>query len=203
MVTGYCQLLQRRYAGKLDSDADEFLQFVMGGVSRMQALIRDLLRLARLSAHEPVREPVDCNAVLEGVRLDLKAAIEESRADITSDPLPVIEGDATQIGQLFLNLLGNAIKFRGEQPPRIHVAVEEAPREWRFAVQDNGIGIEPRYHDRVFTIFRRLHGSEAYPGTGVGLSICKKIVEHHGGRIWLDPEVEAGTRFCFTIRKAG
>ncbi|MGF1612288.1 MAG: PAS domain S-box protein [Kiloniellales bacterium] len=201
MVGSYCELLQRRYAGKLDSDADEFLSYAVDGASRMRALIQDLLRLARLSAHEMVRQPVDCNAVLDRCRIDLKTAIDESRAEITSDPLPVIEGDGTQIGQLFLNLLGNAIKFRDRLAPRVHVSVEEGQGEWRFAVQDNGIGIKPQHGEQVFIIFRRLHGRDAYPGTGVGLSLCRKIVERHGGRIWLDPAVEAGARFCFTIRK--
>lgn len=203
MVASYCELLQRRYAGKLDSDADEFLSFAVDGASRMRALIQDLLRLARLSAHDMVWQAVDCNAVLERVRLDLKAAIDESQAQISSDPLPVISGDGTQIAQLFLNLLGNAIKFRGQAAPRVHVSAEDAGKEWRFAVQDNGIGIKPQHHDQVFTIFRRLHGRDAYPGTGVGLSLCKKIAERHGGRIWVDPAVEAGTRFCVTIAKPG
>jgi light-regulated signal transduction histidine kinase (bacteriophytochrome) len=199
MVASYTQLLARRYQGKLDSDADDFIAFAVDGAQRMQALIQDLLLYSRVGTRGHVFERTDCNAVVDRVLGDLSAAIAEARAVVTRDDLPAVLGDATQLGQLFLNLIGNAIKFHGAEPPGVHVSARQDHGAWLFSVKDNGIGIEPQYLDRVFIIFQRLHGSGKYPGTGIGLAICKKIVERHGGRIWIESKSGEGTTFFFTI----
>lgn len=214
MVISYLQLLSRRYQGKLDPDADEFIDYAVDGATRMQALIQALLSYARLSSRKHPFEPVDCNLVLQNAISNLHVAIEESAAQIRADPLPEVWGDATQLTQLFQNLIANAIKFRQEIPPKIQISVQPldanhlplvgvaalkenrsdrspdavppTPSAWRFAVADNGIGIESQYLERIFVIFQRLHTRVTYPGTGMGLSICKKIVERHGGTIWVD-----------------
>ena len=199
MVAGYVQLLARRYQGKLDSDADEFIAFAVDGATRMQALIDDLLDYSRVGTRAKKFEPTDCEAALDGALSDLERAVEETGAVVTRDPLPRVMADGVQLGRVFQNLIGNAIKFRGDEPPRIHVSAEEQENEWRFAVRDNGIGIKPRYHDRIFAVFSRLHGRSAYPGTGMGLAICKRIVERHGGRIRVESELGKGSTFYFTM----
>ena len=199
MVAGYVQLLARRYQGKLDSDADEFIAFAVDGATRMQALIDDLLDYSRVGTRAKKIEPTDCEAVLDGALSDLERAVEETGAVVTHDPLPRVMADEIQLGRVFQNLIGNAIKFRGDEPPRIHVSAEEQQNEWRFTVRDNGIGIEPRHHDRIFAVFSRLHGRSAYPGTGMGLAICKRIVERHGGRIWVESELGKSSTFYFTM----
>jgi PAS domain S-box-containing protein len=208
MVTSYLQLLARRYQGKLDTDADEFIGYAVDGAVRMQALIQALLGYARVSSRKQPFELVDCNLVLQDAIANLHVAITESAATISCDPLPEIWGDATQLTQVFQNLIANAIKFRrAEVPPQIQISVRSidspgaasndpasvvteesvsAASAWCFAVADNGIGIEPQYLDRIFEIFQRLHTRVAYPGTGIGLAICKKIVELHGGKIWVE-----------------
>jgi len=203
MVSSYTQLLEKRYKDKLDSDADEFIGYVVDGVSRMQNLINSLLTYSRVTTKGKALAKTDCEAVLETTITNLKKAIEESSADITHDPLPVVRADDVQVGQLFQNLIGNAIKFRGKNNPRIHVSAEHKDAEWVFSVRDNGIGIEPQYDDRIFQIFQRLHSKEAYPGTGIGLAICKKIVERHGGRIWVESKPGKGTTFFFTLPTRG
>jgi PAS domain S-box-containing protein len=203
MVSSYMQLLARRYQGKLDSDADEFIAFAVDGAKRMQHLINDLLAFSRVATKGHDFKPVDADAALKEALANLKAAIEESQANVTSDPLPVVSADSGQLTQLFQNLIGNAIKFRGKEPPRVHVSVERRAKEWVFSVQDNGIGIEPRHLDRIFVIFQRLHSAAEYPGTGIGLAICKKIVERHGGRLWVTSEPGAGSAFHFTIPVQG
>jgi PAS domain S-box-containing protein len=199
MVASYTQLLARRYRGKLDDDADEFIAYAVDGVTRMQALINDLLAYSRVGTREVAVEPTEVEGVLARVLSSLGPAIGEAGASVTHGPLPTIMADAVQIGQLLQNLVANAIKFRGPAPPRVHVGAERAEDEWVFSVRDNGIGIAPEYQERIFVIFQRLHSRAEYPGTGIGLAICKKIVERHGGRIWLESEPGAGTSFFFTI----
>jgi len=199
MVTSYTQLLEKRYKGKLDADADEFVGYIVDGVSRMQIMINALLEYSRVGTQDEVFEPTDCNAVLADVVTNLQMAIEESGAAVTHDPLPTVVAVASRISQVFQNLISNAIKFHGEEPSRIHIAAEEKGEEWLFSVRDNGIGIAPQYHDRLFVIFQRLHSKEEYPGTGIGLALCKRIVESHGGRIWVESEVGKGSTFYFTI----
>jgi hypothetical protein len=199
MVGSYLQLLERRYKDKLDDRANEFIDYAVDGARRMQTLINDLLSYSRVSSRAQPFKPVDCNAVLNNALANLKFAIEESGVVVTHDTLPEVMADATQLSQLFQNLIGNAIKFKSEQPPQIHIGVERTGQEWRFAVRDNGIGIEPQYGDRIFIIFQRLHTRDKYPGTGIGLAICKKIVERHGGNIWIESQPQHGATFFFTI----
>ncbi len=198
-VASYTQLLARRYQHRLDGDAVRFIDRTVAAVSRMQALIRDLLAVARVGTHGEPFEATDCESVLRDVLDDLQAAVIEAGATVTHDPLPVVLADRSQVRQLLQNLIGNAIKFRGDPAPRVHIAAQRDGAAWQFRVQDNGIGIEPEYAERVFVIFQRLHGRRAYPGTGVGLAICKKIVERHGGRIWLESADGQGTRVCFQL----
>ncbi|MGB2937339.1 MAG: ATP-binding protein, partial [Phycisphaerae bacterium] len=187
------------YQGKLDSDADEFIAFAVDGATRMQALIDDLLDYSRVGTRAKEFEPTDCEVALDGALSNLEMAVEETGAVVTHDPLPRVMADEVQLGRVFQNLIGNAIKFRGDEPPRIHVSAEEQENEWRFAVRDNALGIKPRHHDRIFAVFQRLHGRSAYPGTGMGLAICKRIVERHGGRIWVESELGKGSTFYFTM----
>jgi light-regulated signal transduction histidine kinase (bacteriophytochrome) len=199
MVSSYTQLLARRYREKLDDDAREFIGYAVDGVNRMQSLIADLLSFSRVGSRGGAFEPVELERVLERTLSNLETAIEESGATVTADPLPTVTADPVQLGQLFQNLIGNAVKFRGEAAPAVHVSAERRGGEWRFAVRDNGIGIEPEYVERIFVIFQRLHGRAEYAGTGIGLAICKKIVERHGGRIWVESEPGQGSTFFFTL----
>jgi PAS domain S-box-containing protein len=199
MVTSYVQLLAQRYRGQLDADADDFIAFAVDGATRMQQLIKGLLAYSRVGTRGQPFEPTDCQSALDQALADLKVTLEESGAIVTHDPLPTVMADATQLGQLFQNLIGNAIKFQNRRPPQIHVGAEQQDDEWLFWVQDNGIGIEPQYAERIFLIFQRLHTRDEYPGTGIGLAICKRIVERHGGRIWVESEPGQGSRFYFTI----
>jgi len=201
MITSFTQLLVKRYRGQFDVDADEFIDYIADGAKRMSSLINDLLEYSRVGTRGRALVPTDCSAVFEVARNNLRVAIEESEATITSDPLPTVMGDETQLVQLFQNLLGNAIKFRGDRPVKVHVSVEQQQRNWLFRVSDNGIGIEPQYAERVFVIFQRLHNRATYPGTGIGLAICKKIVERHGGRIWVESQPGAGATFCFLLQR--
>ena len=199
MVTSYLQLLARRYEGRLDPDADEFIGYAVDGAMRMQTLISDLLAYSRVGTHGEQLGPTDGEEVLQRTLVVLGPAIQEAGAVITHDPLPVVHADATQLGQALQNLLGNAIKFRSEAAPQVHVWPRRQDREWVFSVRDNGIGIPPEYADKVFVIFQRLHGRSEYPGTGIGLAICKRIVERHGGRIWFESQPGVGTTFHFTL----
>lgn len=199
MVTSYVQLLARRYKGKLDADADEFIAYAVDGATRMQQLINDLLTYSRVSTRGRAFEPTDCEAVLTYALANLEVAIKESGAIITHKPLPSVLADGRQLEAVFQNLIGNAIKFRSEAAPRVHISAEQKENEWVFAISDNGIGIEADFSGRIFVIFQRLHSRSEYPGTGIGLAICKKIVERHGGRIWLESEPGKGTTFYFTI----
>jgi light-regulated signal transduction histidine kinase (bacteriophytochrome) len=165
----------------------------------MQSLINDLLAYSRVGTRGADLQPTDLNDVLEKVLRSLRAAIEETGAEVTHDPLPTVPADAGQIGQVLQNLVANALKFRGEEPPRIHVAAEHDAGEWHVRVEDNGIGIAPEFADRIFVLFQRLHSRGEYPGTGIGLAICKKIVDRHGGRIWVEGEPGRGSTFHFTL----
>jgi PAS domain S-box-containing protein len=201
MVASYTQLLSRRYKGKLDEAADEFIAYAVDGANRMQTLINDLLAYSRVSTQGKAFEPTDCEDVLNQALANLRVALKESDAVVTHDPLPTVMGDDVQLMQLFQNLIGNAIKFRDEKPPAIHIGVERkvTEREWLICVRDNGIGMDAQYADRIFVIFQRLHSREEYPGTGIGLSVCKKVVERHGGRIWVESRPGEGSTFYFTL----
>jgi len=203
MVASFTQLLAKRYQGKLDKDADEFIAYIVAGAERMQVLINDLLTYSRVDTRGESFEPIDSEAAFDQAIANLRVAIEEGEAVITHDPLPPLIADNSQIVQLFQNLLGNAIKFHGKEPPRIHVSARQENNEWVFSFRDNGIGIAPEYFDRVFVIFQRLHSREEYPGTGTGLAICKRIVDRHGGRIWVESELNKGSTFYFAIPPAG
>jgi len=229
MVTSYLQLLERRYKNKLDANADQFITYAVDGAHRMQTLINDLLNYSRVSSRGQPFMPVDGNVVLGVAIANLQLAIAESKAVVTYDPLPEVMADATQLTQVFQNLIGNAIKFCHNQQPQIHIGVvkidEKAegdkgvnsslsplslssppsfplpiqPNEYLLWVRDNGIGIESQYTERIFIIFQRLHGRDKYPGTGIGLAICKKIIERHGGQIWVESKPGQGSTFYFTI----
>jgi light-regulated signal transduction histidine kinase (bacteriophytochrome) len=201
MVASFTQLLAKRYRGKLDKDADEFITFAVDGATRMQKLIQDLLAYSRVGTRGRPLEPTDCNVIFDTARANLFTALKESGAQVSSGPLPTVLADEVQLVQLFQNLLANALKFHGEAPPLIRVTAQEDDGAWRFAVQDNGIGIAPDHQKRIFMIFQRLHHRSEYPGTGIGLAICKKIVERHGGRLWVSSEEGQGSTFFFTIPK--
>ncbi len=203
MVASYTQLLAKRYKGKLDKEADEFIGFAVDGASRMQSLITDLLAYSRVGSKGKEFQPTDVNAVVDEALSGLRLAIEESDAEITRDSLPTVMADQAQLAQLLLNLVGNAIKFHGEARPKVHVSARREGDEWVFSVRDNGMGIDPKYFDRLFVLFQRLHSRKEYPGTGIGLALCKRIVERHGGRIWVQSEPSKGSTFYFTIPARG
>ncbi|MBF0399919.1 MAG: PAS domain S-box protein [Magnetococcales bacterium] len=199
-VSGFAQLLARRYQGRLDEKADKFIGYMVDGTRYMQELIEALLSFSRVNTDGNPLQSVDCEQVLAQVMKNMAKNIKNTNAVITHDPLPTLQADLFQMNQIFQNLLANAIKFRGENPPHIHIGVERHQGDWLFSVQDNGIGIEPRHQERIFTIFQRLHTRVQYPGTGIGLSICKRIVERHGGEIWVKSESGQGSTFFFTIK---
>ena len=199
MVASYTQLLAKRYKGKLDADADEFIGYAVDGANRMRQLIQDLLAYSRVNAEEESFEPTSVEAIVDAALRNVQGAIEESQAMVTRDPLSTVRGNEKQLLQLFQNLLSNALKFRGEQSPCVHVSAKRHDHEWLFSVRDNGIGIDPQYADRIFIVFQRLHTIAEYPGTGIGLAICKKIVERHGGRMWVESQLGKGATFYFTI----
>lgn len=199
MVTSYLQLIEQRYVDKLDADGREFINFAVSGAGRMKMLIGDLLTYSRVQRDQNGYERVRLQAVLNRALNSLALTIEETGAKVTHDPLPEVMANEAQMFQLFQNLLSNALKFHGKRPPEIHIGVELLKREWQFCIHDNGIGIEPAFLERIFVIFQRLHPKEAYPGTGIGLAICKKVVENHGGRIWAESQPGEGTTFYFTI----
>jgi signal transduction histidine kinase len=204
MVASYVQLLAKRYKGKLDQDADDFIHFAVDGSQRMQNLINDLLAFSRVGAKGNEFKTVDMELVLQHALANLQQAILENGAVITHDPLPALTADPTQIAQLLQNLIGNAIKFNdASRIPTIHIGVRRVGEEWQFSVQDNGIGFDLQYKERIFLIFQRLHTKSKYPGTGIGLSICKKIVERHGGKIWVESEIGLSTTFYFKLPDRG
>jgi signal transduction histidine kinase len=199
MVAGYTQLLAKRYRGKLDRDADDFITFAVDGAKRMQVLIEDLLTYSRVATTGSPFAAVDCNVTLAVVLSSLKPAIDEAGATVTWDALATVPGDETQLRQLLQNLIGNGIKYRDSRPPRVHVGCTRDGDMWRFSVTDNGIGIDAQYAEMIFVIFRRLHTHREFSGTGIGLAICKKIVERHGGRIWVESVPGNGSTFYFTL----
>ena len=199
VVTGYVQLLERRYKDRLDADAEQFMHYIRDGVSRMQQLITDLLSYSRLGTRGKPFGPVKVEAVLEHATANLKPLIDQNSAVVAHQTLPEVQGDETQLVQLFQNLIGNAVKFHGDRRPEVDVSAKRENGHWLFAVHDNGIGIERQYWDQIFVIFQRLHTRQKYPGTGIGLAVCKRIIERHGGRIWLDSQPDRGTTFYFTL----
>jgi PAS domain S-box-containing protein len=202
MVTSFVKLLEKRYKGQLESDADEYIYYAVDGAERMQKLITDLLTYSRNTSKVEAFKLVNIESVLDKSILNLTVSIKENNARITYDALPTIMVDPSQFTQLFQNLLGNAIKFRAEDAPEIHVKAEDNGNEWIFQVIDNGIGIDSQHKDLIFEVFQRLYEKNEYPGTGIGLSMCKKIVERHNGDIWVESELGKGSKFCFTIPKS-
>ncbi|WP_181357626.1 PAS domain-containing protein [Stenomitos frigidus] len=198
-ITSYTQLFAKRYQGQIDAKADKYIDYVVDGAARMQQLIQDLLAYSRVGRYELKQQPTDCTVVLEQVRKDLQVAIAESQAEIIVDPLPTIFADTAQVAQVFENLIGNALKYRGQAPLVVSVSARQQVAEWVFSIQDNGIGIEPQYAERIFEIFQRLHTRREYDGTGLGLAICKKIIERHHGRIWVESQLRNGATFWFTL----
>ena len=203
MVASYTQLLGRRYADKLEGDAKEFMAYIVDGAARMKQLIEDLLAYSRVGTRGKEFRPVKLDVVVSRARTSLRAALEESGGELTSDALPEVEGDELQLFQLMQNLVGNALKFHGAAPPRVHVSAVEKEHEYVVSVQDNGIGIDPQYFERIFMVFQRLHDKGEYPGTGIGLAICKKVVDRHGGHLWVESAPGKGSCFKFSLPKLG
>jgi PAS domain S-box-containing protein len=198
-ISSFTKLLAEDYQGNLDAEADEYIAYIIDGAVRMQNLIDDLLTYSRVSSHELIKEPTDLGAVLAQVLEDLSVTIEENKAAITASSLPTVQANPLEMVQLLQNLISNGIKFHGSAPPRIHIEAQLQDDQWLISVRDNGIGINPKFAERIFRIFQRLHGRAEYAGTGIGLAICRKIVEGHGGRIWVESELGQGATFYFTI----
>ncbi len=198
-VSGFLGVLDKKHADNLDADARQYIAYAVDGAERMHSLINDLLSYSRVGTKGGSFNPIPMQEALEQARENVRFSIEESRATVTSDPLPTIFADKVQITQLLQNLIGNAIKFRGPKPPEIRILAKREEHQWVFGVRDNGIGIEPRYFEKIFLIFQRLHTNAQYKGTGIGLAICKRIVERHGGRIWVESKPGEGSTFHFTI----
>ena len=201
-MSGFVRLLQSRFPDHVDAKATEYIIGACDGVERMERLINGLLVYSRVGIQGGDFVPVDLNALLGDALRNLQASLKATQAQVTHDSLPSLPVDATQITQLFQNLIGNAVKFRGEQPPQIHVGVRREPDRWVFSVRDKGIGIEPQHFERIFQVFQRLHTRKTYPGNGIGLAICKKIVGRHGGKIWVESQPGQGTTFYFSIPEA-
>ena len=199
MVSTFSQMLLKKYHGALDQDADDYLKYVIDGASRMQALILALLAFSRVSSQGKELQQTDCGELVQRVLVDLQVTITECGAEVACGELPTVRADPSQLQQLLQNLLSNAIKFKGDRSPRVQIEARACGAEWVFEVRDNGIGIEARYHERIFVIFQRLHGIGDFPGTGIGLALCKKIVQRHGGRIWLESEPGRGSTFYFAL----
>jgi light-regulated signal transduction histidine kinase (bacteriophytochrome) len=198
-VASYTQLLDRRYGDRLEPEARTYIAFARQGAMRMQSLIEALLTYSRVGTRPREIGPTDAGAAVDAALADLKRSIDEAGAEIRRGPLPIIQADSAQLAELFQNLIGNAIKFRLEDPPRVEIAARRAGSEWIFSVADNGIGIDPAYFDRIFQVFQRLHGLEAYPGTGIGLAVSKRIVDRLGGRIWVESAPGKGSTFYFSV----
>ncbi len=199
MVAAYTQLLAERYRGRLDEQADKYINYAVDGATRMQTLIQDLLAFSRAGRQETRLEQVDCNQLVAQALANLQAAVQESGASVRCQPLPTVWANASQLRQVFQNLIANAIKFHGSQRPEIQISALPQGPEWKFAVADNGIGISPEHADDIFVIFKRLHTRTEYPGNGIGLSICKRIIERHGGKITAAPYESGGSVFSFTL----
>ncbi|MFI7695605.1 ATP-binding protein [Nonomuraea sp. NPDC049655] len=203
-VASFTQMLEQRYGPQLDDRARQYIHYAVDGAKRMQLLINDLLDFSRVGRVSGERVPTDSGGALDRALENLSATIEDTGATVTRDDLPVVEGNRTQLTQLFQNLVENAIKFRSEDPPRVRLTAERKGDMWEFSCSDNGIGVDPKYADRIFLIFQRLHPRDVYPGTGIGLALCRKIVEYHGGQLWLDAEpADQGTTFRWTLPAAG
>jgi light-regulated signal transduction histidine kinase (bacteriophytochrome) len=198
-VSSFCQLLQQRYGGRLDDRADQYIGFAVDGAKRMQDLINDLLAFSRVGRMSQPHQRVDLDDVVSGARSDLAPLIEGAAAELRVAPLPEVHGDPSLLRLVFQNLLANALKFRGEATPVVRIEAERDGDCWRISCADNGIGIDPQYAERIFIIFQRLHARSAYEGTGIGLAMCRKIVEYHGGHMWLDTDAPAGSTFRFTL----
>ena len=203
MISSYTQLLLRRYGDRFDQDAREFMDYVVDGAARMKQLIEDILAYSRVGTRAREFRPTQGETALTKALVNLRASIEASGAAVTHDALPAVEADEPQLVQLFQNLIGNALKFKGDDAPRIHVSAAEQADAWEFAVRDNGIGIDPQYFERIFMVFQRLHSKGEYPGTGIGLAICKKVVDRHGGRIRVESRPGEGSTFYFTLPRRG
>jgi light-regulated signal transduction histidine kinase (bacteriophytochrome) len=201
MVSSYMQLLEMDYGEQLDQNAHEYIDFAVDGAHHMHDLINGLLDFSRVGTHGKPFEETSLENVFERVLYILKSSLEESQAQVTHDPLPMVMGDAIQLAQLLQNLIANAIKFRSERPLQIHLAVEKQGTAWQFCLSDNGQGFDSKYAERIFKIFQRLHTREDYPGTGIGLAVCKRIVERHGGQIWAESQPGEGTTFYFSLPK--
>jgi light-regulated signal transduction histidine kinase (bacteriophytochrome) len=199
MISAFAQLLSERYSGRLDPDADEFIAFMVDSANRMRDLINGLLSFSRVQTQGKPLTPVPAEEAFRRALANLQVTITESQAQISHDPLPLVLADPTQLMQVFQNLIANAIKFCSQQVPTVHVSAQPADSEWLFSVQDNGIGIDPQFHHRIFEIFQRLHGRTEYSGTGMGLALCQRIVERHGGRIWVESALGQGATFYFTL----
>jgi len=200
MVATYVTLLEREYGDKLGGEAHEYVRFAVEGATRLARLVTDLLEYARIGPKTVAFEPVDCNAALAEVLAGLRASIEQNEAVVASSALPTVLGDHSLLCQVFQNLIENGIKFRSKAAPRLEISAERAGGEWHFHVTDNGLGIESRFHARIFELFQRLHTKDSYPGTGMGLALCKKVVERHGGRIWVASKLGQGSVFSFSLR---
>jgi light-regulated signal transduction histidine kinase (bacteriophytochrome) len=203
MIGSYLQLVEKRYLDKFDVAGREFIGFAVDGAKRMQVMINDLLMYSRVGTRGKTLERTNCEEILARALKNLEVAIQETHAVITHDPLPEVMVDASQFAQLLQNLLGNALKFHGPQPPQIHISARHVEGAWQFSVRDNGLGIAAEHFDRIFQIFQRLHTREEYPGTGIGLALARRIVERHGGRIWVESQVGQGSTFQFTISDQG
>ena len=199
MVAAYTQLLAERYQGKLDANADKYIHYAVEGALRMQTLVQDLLAFSRVGRNGRIPQPVNMNGVVQLVMSNLRAAIRETNAQLDIQQLPEVVADATQMVQLFQNLIGNAIKFRSSDAPRVSITAQKGEQAWIFSVADDGIGIAPEHAETVFVIFKRLHTQAEYPGSGIGLAICQRIVEQHGGRIWVEAQPGHGSIFKFTL----
>ncbi len=200
MISSYLSLLEKRYKTELDATALKFIQIAVDGAKRMQHMISDLLEFSQLSRRQTQFTKVDCNKIVEEALQNLSVAIKESKANIHCEELPEVNGDPYQLIQVFQNLVGNALKFSAPTTPVIRIGASQGGGYWKFRIEDNGIGIDPQFAERIFQIFQRLHNKKEYPGTGIGLSICKNIIENHGGRIWVEPNAgKAGTTFFFTL----
>ena len=202
VVSGFADLLARRHADNLGPDGQRFVEAITGGVARMDEMISDLLAYARAGRIDQPLESVDASEVVTDTLAGLDRAIADAGAQVEVEPLPMVKGNPAALRQLFQNLIANAIKFVDDGPPRVRIWAAEVPEGWRFTIRDNGIGIEPQQAEKIFGMFTRLHGSEQYPGTGVGLAVCQRIVDVHGGRIWVEPAPGGGSQFMFTIARA-
>jgi light-regulated signal transduction histidine kinase (bacteriophytochrome) len=199
MVISFTELLAKRYQGRLDAEADEFINYVVDGAHRLQNMLDGLLAYLRFDTEQHPRQPTDCGALVDDILHNLHPTLEVEQAITTRDALPTLQADRRQLAQVFRHLIDNAVKFRGEEPPRVHLAASHQAGVWVFTVRDNGIGIEPHCRERIFLLFQRLHEAGKYSGQGLGLAFVKRIVERHGGRVWVESEPGRGSVFYFTL----